>query len=182
MSKRHGATSVMMYKDLGYLPEAMLSYLVRLGWSHGDDELFTMDELLEKFSLEGLGKSASVFDMDKLNWTNSHFIKQAEVPRLAISVQEILQQTTSFTPKSSYVDAIVPLYQTRAKTLLEMAEQAAFFFHDAATLPYDQGAVAKFITSEIRPHLVALAQRMEILPAFDQKSLEIGRASCRERV
>lgn len=172
MSKRHGATSVMMYKDLGYLPEAMLSYLVRLGWSHGDDELFTMDELLEKFSLEGLGKSASVFDMDKLNWTNSHFIKQAEVPRLAILVQEILQQTTSFTPKSSYVEAIVPLYQTRAKTLLEMAEQAAFFFHDAATLPYDQGAVAKFITSEIRPHLVVLAQRMEILPAFDQKSLE----------
>ena len=70
------------------------------------------------------------------------------------------------------MEAIVPLYQTRAKTLLEMAEQAAFFFHDAATLPYDQGAVAKFITSETTPHLVALAQRMEILPAFDQKSLE----------
>lgn len=172
MSKRHGATSVMMYKDLGYLPEAMLSYLVRLGWSHGDDELFTMDELLEKFSLQGLGKSASVFDMDKLNWTNSHFIKNSEVSRLAALVQEIIKQTTSFDPAPGYVQAIVPLYQTRAKTLLEMAEQAAFFFHDAATLPYDQVVVTKFITPEIKPHLAALAQRMEALPVFDQKNLE----------
>ena len=91
MSKRHGATSVMVYKEQGYLPEAMLSYLSRLGWSHGDDELFTMGELLEKFSLEGLGKSASVFDVDKLNWTNSHFIKTADVPRLAGLLEEIVR-------------------------------------------------------------------------------------------
>lgn len=172
MSKRHGATSVMMYKDLGYLPEAMLSYLVRLGWSHGDDELFTMDELLEKFSLAGLGKSASVFDMDKLNWTNSHFIKQAEASHLAILVQEILKQTTSFDPEASYVQSIVPLYQTRAKTLLELAEQAAFFFYDPDTLPYDQAAVTKFITPEIKPHLAALAQRMEAIVTFDLENLE----------
>ena len=172
MSKRHGATSVMMYKDMGYLPEAMLSYLVRLGWSHGDDELFTRDELLEKFSLEGLGKSASVFDMDKLNWTNSHFIKTGDVPRLAGLLGEIVRQATQFDPAQEYLEAIVPLYQPRAKTLKEMAEQAAFFLHDAGTLPYDGAAVAKFLTPEIREHLAVMASRMEALPAFDHKSLE----------
>ena len=172
MSKRHGATSVMMYKDMGYLPEAMLSYLVRLGWSHGDDELFTRDELLEKFSLEGLGKSASVFDMDKLNWTNSHFIKTGDIARLAGLLGEIVRSTTQFDPAPEYLEAIVPLYQPRAKTLKEMAEQAAFFLHDAETLPYDGAAVAKFLTPEIREHLAVMASRMEALPAFDHKSLE----------
>ncbi len=172
MSKRHGATSVMMYKDLGYLPEAMLSYLVRLGWSHGDDELFTMNELLEKFSLTGLGKSASVFDMDKLNWTNSHFIKTGDVSRLATLLGEIIRETTSFTPEQSYLETIVPLYQPRAKTLKEMAEQAVFFLHEAQTLPYDDGAVAKFLTADIKDHLATLARRMEELPVFDHKHLE----------
>jgi glutamyl-tRNA synthetase len=172
MSKRHGATSVMMYKELGYLPEAMLSYLVRLGWSHGDDELFTMDELLQKFSLEGLGKSASVFDMDKLNWTNSHFIKTGDVPRLAGLLGEIIRSTTEFDPAPDYLEAIVPLYQPRAKTLKEMAEQAAFFLHDAGTLPYDEAAVAKFLTPEIRVHLQVLADRMVALADFNHKSLE----------
>jgi glutamyl-tRNA synthetase len=172
MSKRHGATSVMMYKNLGYLPEAMLSYLVRLGWSHGDDELFTMDELLQKFSLAGLGKSASVFDMDKLNWTNSHFIKTGDVPRLAGILDELIRATTDFTPERPYLEAIVPLFQPRAKTMKEMAEQAAFFLHDEATLTYDQVAVDKFLTPDIRAHLAIMASRMESLPAFDHKSLE----------
>lgn len=172
MSKRHGATSVMVYKEHGYLPEAMLSYLSRLGWSHGDDELFTMGELLEKFSLEGLGKSASVFDVDKLNWTNSHFIKTADVHRLAGLLEEIVRSSTVFTPERSYLEAIVPLYQTRAKTLKEMAEQAAFFFYDVQTLPYDAAAVEKFLTPEAREHLAALARRMEALAVFDQKNLE----------
>lgn len=172
MSKRHGATSVMMYKDLGYLPEAMLSYLVRLGWSHGDDELFTMAELLEKFSLDGLGKSASVFDMDKLNWTNSHFIKIGDVPRLAGLLDEMIRQTTDFEPARDYLEAIVPLFQSRAKTLKEMAEQATFFLHDAHSLPYAEAAVTKFLTSETREHLAILAERMQALPAFDHKSLE----------
>ena len=172
MSKRHGATSVMIYKDMGYLPEAMLSYLVRLGWSHGDDELFTMAELLEKFSLEALGKSASVFDMDKLNWTNSHFIKTGDVPRIAGLLGDMIRENSGFAPAQDYLEAIVPLYQPRAKTLKEMAEQSAFFLHDADTLPYDQTAVAKFLTPEIREHLSVLAERMTALPAFDQKSLE----------
>jgi glutamyl-tRNA synthetase len=172
MSKRHGATSVMMYKDLGYLPEAMLSYLVRLGWSHGDDELFTMGELLEKFSLDGLGKSASVFDMDKLNWTNSHFIKTGDVPRLANLLGEMIRANSEFDPTQDYLEAIVPLYQPRAKTIKEMAEQSAFFLHDAQTLPYDQAAVAKFLTPEIREHLKVLAERMDTLETFDHQSLE----------
>jgi glutamyl-tRNA synthetase len=172
MSKRHGATSVMMYKELGYLPEAMLSYLVRLGWSHGDDELFTRDELLEKFSLSGLGKSASVFDVDKLNWTNSHFIKTGDVRRLAGLLGEIIRETTAFDPAPDYLEAIVPLYQPRAKTLKEMAEQAAFFMHDADALPYDEAAVTKFLTPDIREHLRVMAERMAALPAFDHASLE----------
>ena len=172
MSKRHGATSVMVYKEQGYLPEAMLSYLSRLGWSHGDDELFTRDELLEKFSLEGLGKSASVFDVDKLNWTNSHFIKTGDVTRLAGLLGEIIRANTNFNPDQNYLEAIVPLYQTRAKTLKEMADQCAFFFHDTQSLPYDATAVKKFLTPEARAHLTALAERMQALPEFEQKNLE----------
>jgi len=145
---------------------------VRLGWSHGDDELFTMTDLLEKFSLGGLGKSASVFDMDKLNWTNSHFIKTGDVPRLANLLDEMIRRNTDFKPALDYLEAIVPLFQPRAKTLKEMAEQATFFLHDDQSLPYDEAAVAKFLTPEIREHLLVLAGRMEALPSFDHKSLE----------
>lgn len=172
MSKRHGATSVMLYKEMGYLPEAMLSYLVRLGWSHGDDELFTMPELIEKFSLEALGKSASVFDMDKLNWVNSHYIKTGDINRLATLLGELIRSSTAFTPSLEYLEAIVPLYQPRAKTLKEMAEQAAFLLQTTEELNYDHAAVEKFLTPEIREHLRILAERMAALSNFDLKALE----------
>lgn len=172
MSKRHGATSVMLYKEMGYLPEAMLSYLVRLGWSHGDDELFTMPELIEKFSLEALGKSASVFDMDKLNWVNSHYIKTGDISRLATLLDELIRSSTAFTPNLGYLEAIVPLYQPRAKTLKEMAEQATFLLQTTEELNYDHAAVEKFLTPEIREHLRILAERMAALSSFDLKALE----------
>lgn len=172
MSKRHGATSIMLYKEMGYLPEAMLSYLVRLGWSHGDDELFTMPELIEKFSLEALGKSASVFDMDKLNWVNSHYIKTGDINRLATLLGELIRSSTAFTPSLEYLEAIVPLYQPRAKTLKEMAEQAAFLLQTTEELNYDHAAVEKFLTPEIREHLRILAERMAALSNFDLKALE----------
>ncbi|MBP9944041.1 MAG: glutamate--tRNA ligase, partial [Desulfomicrobium sp.] len=121
---------------------------------------------------DGLGKSASVFDMDKLNWTNSHFIKTGDVPRLARLLGEMIRANANFDPAQDYLEAIVPLYQPRAKTIKEMAEQAAFFLHDAQSLPYDQAAVDKFLTPEIREHLKVLAQRMEALEAFDHQRLE----------
>jgi glutamyl-tRNA synthetase len=83
LSKRHGATSVMAYRDMGYLPEAMVNYLVRLGWSHGDDEIFSREELIEKFTVEAIGKSAGVFNPDKLLWLNAHYIKTGDPSRLA---------------------------------------------------------------------------------------------------
>ena len=83
LSKRHGATSVMAYRDMGFLPEAMVNYLVRLGWSHGDEEIFTLEELIEKFSIEAVGRSAGVFNPDKLLWLNAHYIKTGDPERLA---------------------------------------------------------------------------------------------------
>ena len=83
LSKRHGATSVMSYQEQGFLPEAMINYLVRLGWSHGDEEIFSMDELIEKFTIEAVGRSAGVFNPDKLLWLNSHYIKSSDPAALA---------------------------------------------------------------------------------------------------
>ena len=172
LSKRHGATSVMLYRDMGYLPEAMINYLARLGWSHGDQEIFSRDELIEHFSTDHLGKSASVFDMDKLNWLNAHYIKEADTDRLAEILAWHFDKMGHTDLDTAYLKAIVPLYQPRAKTMQEMADQALFFILDAEAIEYDPKAVRKFLKPEHREHLANLKARFADLPAFDQKSME----------
>ncbi|WP_462324086.1 glutamate--tRNA ligase [Desulfoplanes sp.] len=172
LSKRHGATSVMLYKDMGYLPEAMINYLARLGWSHGDQEIFSVEELIEHFSTDHLGKSASVFDMDKLNWLNSHYIKEADTDRLAGILAWHFDKMGHTDLDKASLKAIIPLYQPRAKTMQEMADQALFFILDAGAIGYDPKAVKKFLKPEHREHLANLKARFAALPTFDQKSLE----------
>jgi glutamyl-tRNA synthetase len=171
LSKRHGALSVMAYKEMGFLPEAMLNYLVRLGWSFKDEEIFSKDDLMNKFSLENLGSSACVFDMNKLTWLNSHYIKEADISRLAAVLAEHLDKE-NLTTDPDYLKKIIPLLQPRAGTMREMAEMAGFFLMDDDKLVLDEKAVEKFLTPETKKHLSEIASRLEGLGSFDQKTLE----------
>jgi glutamyl-tRNA synthetase len=146
LSKRHGATSVMVYKEMGYLPEAMVNYLVRLGWSFGDEEIFSMEDLIEKFSLDNVGRSAGVFNPDKLLWLNEHYIKTGDPVRLGELVAEFLEGQGIDVTRGPEMAAVVKTLQDRAKTLLEMAEGARFYFR--APENYDEKAAAKFLGAD----------------------------------
>ncbi len=170
LSKRHGATSVMVYREMGFLPEAMVNYLVRLGWSFGDEEIFSMDDLIEKFSLDNVGRSAGVFNPDKLLWLNEHYIKTGDPQRLAGLVAELLEGQGVDIADGPEMTAVVKTLQERAKTLVEMAEGARFYF--VAPEAYDEKAVEKFLTAEQRPVLELLIKHLGALSSFSLENVE----------
>ena len=122
LSKRHGAVSVMQYDDEGYLPEAVINYLARLGWSHGDDEVFSRDQFVEWFDLNHITPSAAQFNTQKLNWLNAHYIKQADNDRLAADVRRRLSLRQAKDTGTPSVESIVSLYKDRAQTLVELTD------------------------------------------------------------
>ena len=160
LSKRHGATSVMAYRDMGYLPEALVNYLVRLGWSCGDEEIFSMQDLIEKFSLQNVGKSAGVFNPDKLLWLNEHYIKTGDPQRLGVLLQEYLANDGITVPEDIDLAEVVKTLQDRSKTMLEMAEKAAFYCSDVLT--YDEKAQGKFITKAQQEMFELLLAQLQI--------------------
>ena len=170
LSKRHGATSVMAYREMGYLPEAMVNYLVRLGWSYGDEEIFSMNDLIEKFSLENVGRSAGVFNPDKLLWLNEHYIKTGDPERLAVLVTEILAGQGVDTALGPDMPAVVKTLQDRAKTLVEMAEGAHFYFKAPDT--YDEQAAAKFLASDKRDVLELTIKHLTGLADYSHDGVE----------
>lgn len=172
MSKRHGATSVMVYKEMGYLPEALVNYLVRLGWSHGDDEIFSMPELLEKFSIKNLGKSPAVFDTEKLNWLNAHYIKEAAPAKLAPLLAEHVSALGIAQPDMAMLEKIIPLLQPRAVTLVEMAEKSLFFLLADNKLEYDSKAVQKFLTPENKQRLQQITDILAAVEPFSIAGME----------
>ena len=173
LSKRHGALSVMEYKKMGYLPEALVNYLARLGWSHGDQEIFSREELIQLFSTGNLGNSPSVFDMKKLDWLNAHYIKEATPECLAALLPEFIENPEGLRLDPAYLAAIAPLLQPRAKTLVEMADMARFFLVSAEALPYDEKAVAAQLTPESKALLTELLPIYEAADDYgDHKALE----------
>lgn len=142
LSKRHGATDVMEYKKMGYLPEALLNFLVRLGWSHGDDEIFSMDELKKLFDPDNLSKSASTFNQSKLEWLNQHYIKEASFERLKSELKEFGLNLDSVKHAKLLVDSL----RQRCTTLVDMANGALNILKSPTT--YDQKAYKKFIKLE----------------------------------
>ena len=130
LSKRHGAVSVMQYHDEGYLPEALLNYLVRLGWSHGDQEVFSIDEMIEKFDLSDVNKSASTYSADKLLWLNQQYIKESDVEHIAHHLNAHLGKRGIDPAEHDNLHGVIHVQQDRAKTLVEMAEGSLFFFKD----------------------------------------------------
>lgn len=171
LSKRHGATSVIAYRDMGYLPEALINYLVRLGWSHGDDEIFSRDDMVQKFDISGVGRSASVFNPDKLNWLNAHYIKTGDPERLADLLLPHLSSRGVSTLNGPDLMPVVKTLQERAQTLEEMAERALFYYNAPQT--YDEAAVAKFDKAHLAAVYAAVAEKLSASPAataaeFDQ--------------
>jgi len=161
LSKRHGATSVMAYRDMGYLPEAMVNYLVRLGWSCGDEEIFSLPELVEKFSLESVGRSAGVFNPDKLLWLNAHYIKTSDPQRLAVLLDRHLKDEGIDPNGGPDLVAVIKTLQERARTLIEMAQGARFYF--APEVVVDADAREKFLTPDKKPVLEAVIAALDSL-------------------
>lgn len=145
LSKRHGATSVGAYKDLGYLPDGLVNYLVRLGWSHGDQEVFTRDDLIAKFSLDRVGSAAAVFNPEKLEWVNAQHLKMLSHADLAREVKPfILARGWQIPGDDAWLAKMVETLQQRAQTLVELVDQAQFYFSDDITI--DPQANAKVLS------------------------------------
>jgi glutamyl-tRNA synthetase len=158
LSKRHGATSVLAFRDMGILPEAMLNYLARLGWSHGDQEIFTLEEMIRLFDIVDVNKSASALNPEKLLWTNQQHILRARGERLA---EYLAPQLASLGVEVSDRDRLIAVaraQQERARTMKEMAEASLFFFREPGG--YDHKAAAKHLTRETAPLLAAVRARL----------------------
>ncbi len=169
LSKRHGATSVMAYKDMGHLPEALVNYLVRLGWSHGDQEIFSMQELVEYFSLDTVGKSPAVFNPEKLLWLNAHYIKEAKPDRLAEEMKTLWPAGLD-TSDASFTKKVIADLQPRAKTLVELGQAADFYFADQ--VQYDEQAAQKFLTADVAGHLKAIDEGIPAIASFNKEGIE----------
>jgi glutamyl-tRNA synthetase len=143
LSKRHGAVSVLQFRDDGFLPEALLNYLVRLGWSHGDQEIFSIPELIELFDIADVNKAASVFDFDKLTWLNQHYVKQAETGRLAAELARHMDHLGLDPSNGPDLSMVVSVQRERARTLAEMAEKSIFAFRDFDV--YEESAAKKHL-------------------------------------
>ena len=170
LSKRHGAMSVTAYRDMGFLPEALINYLVRLGWSHGDQEFFTRDELIEVFNLENIGRSAGVFDLDKLQALNAEHIMAASPRDLVAPLKPFLEKSGIEIEADDYIVQVIETLQPRSKTLADMAEAALFYYH--SDIVYDEKAAKKFLKAAALEPLKLLADKLEALENYTQSDLE----------
>lgn len=170
LSKRHGAESVTDYRDEGFLPIALLNYLFRLGFAHGDQEIFSEAEMVQHFKLERVSGSPAIFSMDKLRWLNQHYMRTlpfAEIQPLLLAQMQTLNLNPNAGPP---LEKVYPLLSERAQTLKELALNAQYFYSDA--YPQDAKAVAKNITPETRPALSLLQQKFAALTDFTADSIQ----------
>ena len=170
LSKRHGAVSVLEFQKAGYLPEALLNYLVRLGWSHGDQEIFSLEEMIALFDLKDVNKSASAFDPGKLDWLNQQYLMKADPQRIAVSLAEQLR-SLGIEQAGQDLTAIVIAQRARSKTLHDMAVNSVFFFR--APTEYESRAAHKNLTRETAPLLAGAREALTLLEPWT--AAEIGR-------
>ena len=164
LSKRHGAVSVLQYRDDGFLPEGLLNYLGRLGWSHGDQEIFTMDEMVKLFDIHDVNRSASALNVDKMLWINQQHIVRSTPERLAGFLKPQLEALGLVADDLGKIAAVAKAQQERARTLKEMAENSQFFFRDVTA--YDEKAAKKNLTAESAPMLAAVRDQLAALPEW----------------
>jgi glutamyl-tRNA synthetase len=161
LSKRHGAVSVLQYRDEGFLPEAVLNYLARLGWSHGDQEVFTIDEMVRLFDIADVNKSASAFNFEKLTWLNQQHLMHLPPGRVVPLLRWQFERLGISANHDGQLEQIVLSQRERAKTVAEMAANSRFFF--TAPTSYDEKAVRKHVTAEIPALLGALIDQLDAL-------------------
>ena len=171
LSKRHGAMAVTAYRDMGFLPDAVCNYLARLGWSHGDEEIFSREELIAKFDLESIGKSAAVFDLEKMQWVNAVYLRALPPAELAAAALPFIAQAGLPVPgDDAWLAKALATVQERVKTFVELVEHARIYLVDQVAI--DPAAAAKFLTPEIAPALRALRDACAALDAWTVPALE----------
>lgn len=169
LSKRHGAVGVMQYRDDGFLPEALLNYLVRLGWSHGDQEIFSVKKMKDLFSLDAISKSASVFSTEKLLWMNHHYIKQLPVKYVATHLVWHLKQQGINTCNGPKLEDLIKLLGERCKTLKEIASSCYYFYQDFST--FDTDAAKKYLRSVAVKPLNIVRNKLAMLSEWTTASV-----------
>ena len=171
LSKRHGATSVLAYRDMGYLPDALVNYLARLGWSHGDQEIFTRDELVTHFTLENVGRSAGIFNPEKLEWVNFQYMKATPPDELARLVVPFLERAGIPVPEDrAWLARVVETLRERAKTLAELADFCRFYLVDV--VEPEPKAAAKHLTAVVGPALADLRAALAAASRWDTAAIE----------
>lgn len=161
LSKRHGAVSVLQYRDEGFLPEAMQNYLVRLGWSSGDQEIFSLDEMISSFDIQDVNRAASAFDIDKLKWLNQHYIKVSDSAQLVSLLSDRLKDRGIDVSSGPPVDDVVSALRERAQTLDEMADKSEYFFSEFED--YDVNAAQKHLRPVARDMLADVRSRLSVV-------------------
>lgn len=169
LSKRYNAVSVMQYRDDGYLPEALLNYLVRLGWSHGDQEIFTIDEMIEHFTLEAISKSASAFNTDKLLWLNHHYINTLPAEKVAVHLDWHIKQQNIDTSNGPSLVELIKLLGERCKTLKEMAESCHYFYVDFDT--FEETAAKKHLRPVARQPLEVVRDKLSAITEWTAENV-----------
>jgi glutamyl-tRNA synthetase len=175
LSKRHGAVNILEYRAEGYLPDAILNYLVRLGWSHGDQEVFSRDEMIRLFDIGAVNASASRFDEEKLRWLNQQYLKAAEPEALAGDFLRQLQQAGLDAASGPAPAAVIEAYRERVTTLRELAEASAYLYSDSVTI--DEPAARKHLTPAIGDSLALLAARLGEIPAWSRQAIHAEMAA-----
>ena len=169
LSKRHGAVSVLDYRDQGFLPEAVLNYLVRLGWSHGDQEFFSIEDMQSLFDIAGVNKSAAAFNFEKLAWLNQQHMMRANPSRVAPVLRWHLEREGVQAADEAKLEQIVVSLRERAKTVREMAQGSVFFFKPPTT--YDEKAVRKHVTADVAPLLAEAVAALEALDNWNAAAI-----------
>lgn len=169
LSKRHGAVSVLQFKEQGYLPQALLNYLVRLGWSCGDQELFSLEEMIEKFDFNHVSRGTAAFNYDKLQWINQHYLKHAPVSQVADALALQFAQCGVDCANGPALQEVIPVFAERAKTLVDLSEMSQFLFEDHVT--YDEEVVKKHLQPQAVEWLQLLAVKLEQLASWDKDSI-----------
>jgi glutamyl-tRNA synthetase len=169
LSKRHGAVSVLQYEEEGYLPDALLNYLVRLGWSHGDQEIFTREEMVAAFDIHDVNKAASAFNPEKLLWLNQQHMMRAQPTALIPHLQSQLSRLGLHSDNEELLEGVIVAQRERAKTMKEMAQNSRFFFTDDVEM--DPKAVAKHLTAAAIPVLQKVQERLTALTEWSAATI-----------
>ncbi len=169
LSKRHGAVNVMQYRDDGYLPEALLNYLVRLGWSHGDQEIFSVAEMIELFTLDAIGKSASAFNTDKLKWLNNHYIRSLDPEYVARQLVWHMDDQGIDYRNGPALSEVVTLLAERCQTLRELAGQSRYFFEEYEAI--DEASAKKHLKAAAKAPLALIRDKLAALSDWEREPL-----------